>query len=79
MFDLAHGKRLELVDLFVAEVDPLTALPQLVRPCLTDALDEAAPPHDPNTHPFTTQEREPQPDGSGYSSNYGRLPSPLMS
>lgn len=69
-FTFDRGKRLELADLFKPAVDPLTALPPLVKPYLRDALDQAQPPHDPGTYPFTTDKFEPQPDGSGYSSNY---------
>ncbi len=66
----ARGRQLTLADLFKPGVDPLTALPPLVRPYLTDALNQAAPPHDSNTYPFTTDKFEPQPDGSGYAGNY---------
>ncbi|BAX96193.1 hypothetical protein MSTE_00858 [Mycobacteroides stephanolepidis] len=69
-FDLAQGRRLVLADLFRPGVDPRTALPPLARPFLLDALDAAAPPHDPGSYPFATQEWEPQPDGSGYSGEY---------
>lgn len=69
-FDLAQNRQLKLADLFRPGVDPLIALPPLVRPYLTPALDQAAPPHDPGTHPFTTDKFEPQPDGSGYAANY---------
>lgn len=69
-FDLAGSRRLQLADLFKPGVDPLTALPPLARPYLAEALDRAAPPHDPGTYPFTTDKFEPQPDGSGYSGNY---------
>jgi len=69
-FDVARGRRLELADLFNPGVDPLTALPPLVRPYLSASLDAAAPPHDPGTYPFTPQEWEPMPDGSGFSGDY---------
>ncbi len=69
-FDLGQGRRLELADLFKPGVDPLTALPALVRPYLSDVLDRAQPPHVPGTYPFTPDNWEPQPDGSGYSGNY---------
>ncbi|MET0703181.1 MAG: RsiV family protein [Mycobacterium sp.] len=69
-FDLAEGRQLQLDDLVKPGVDPLIALPPLVRPYLSLALNQARPPHDPGTYPFTPQEWEPQPDGSGYSGNY---------
>jgi hypothetical protein len=65
-FDLESGRRLQLADL----VTSLTALSPLVRPYLDPVLDAAQPPHDPGTYPFTPDKFEPQPDGSGYSSNY---------
>ncbi len=69
-FDTARGRQLALADLFRPGVDPLTALPPLARPYLANALDQAAPAHDPGTYPFTTDRFEPQPDGSGYAGNY---------
>jgi hypothetical protein len=69
-FDLGSGRRLQLADLVTPGVDPLAALPALVRPFLTPVLDSAQPPHDPGTYPFTPEKFEPQPDGSGYSGNY---------
>ncbi|MEZ0050281.1 hypothetical protein ABIA30_001271 [Mycobacterium sp. MAA66] len=69
-FDLARGKRLDLVDLFAPGVDPLTAIPPLARPYLIQALDQASPPHQPNTYPFILDKWEPHLDGSGFSGNY---------
>jgi hypothetical protein len=69
-FDLAKGKQLQLEDIFAPGVDPLTALPPLIRPYLISVLDSARPPHLPDTYPFTPDKWEPQPDGSGFSGNY---------
>ncbi|MEB3031828.1 RsiV family protein [[Mycobacterium] nativiensis] len=69
-FDLSRGRQVQLADLVKPGVDPLTALPPLIRPYLSEALDRAAPPHDPGTYPFTPAEFEPQPDGSGYAGDY---------
>lgn len=69
-YDATQGRELALADLFKPGVDPLAALPPLVRPYLDDALNLAAPQHDPGTYPFTADKFEPQPDGSGYSGNY---------
>lgn len=69
-FDLARGRQLALSDLFAPGVDPLTALPPLVRPYLEDALAAAAPPHLPDTYPFVADKWEPHPDGSGFADNY---------
>lgn len=70
IFDLSRNRQLKLADLFQPGVDPRTALPPLVRPYLVPALDQAAPPHDPGTYPFTIDNFEPQPDGSGYAAEY---------
>jgi Protein of unknown function (DUF3298) len=64
-FDHARGTQLQLADLMAPAV-----LTPLARPYVSDALDQAPPPHDPNTYPFTIDNWEPQADGSGYSSNY---------
>lgn len=69
-FDVAQGKQLQLGDLFMAGVDPITALPPLVRPYLIPALADAAPSHQPDTYPFVPEKWEPQSDGSGFSGNY---------
>lgn len=68
--DLGRGTGLRLADLFDPGVDPLTALPELIRPYLDDALDRAQPPHQAGTYPFTTDRFEPAADGSGYSGDY---------
>jgi hypothetical protein len=69
-FDLAHGKQLQLADIVTPGVDPLSALPPLLRPYLIPALDAAPPPHPPGTYPFQADRFEPQPDGSGFAQNY---------
>jgi Protein of unknown function (DUF3298) len=69
-FDLARGRRLQLADLFNPGVNPLKALPPLVRPLLIPALDQAPPRHEPGSYPFIPEKWEPQPDGSGFSGNY---------
>ncbi|MGX9672911.1 mannan-binding protein [Mycobacterium sp. HM-7] len=69
-FNVGSNRQLQLGDLFRPGIDPLTALPPLVRPFLIDALDRAQPPHDPGTYPFTPDKFEPQADGSGYADNY---------
>lgn len=70
VFDLDRGTRLTLPDVFKPDVDPMAAIPSVGAPALTAALDNAAPPHSPNTYPFTITEFTPGPNGPGYSGNY---------
>jgi hypothetical protein len=69
-FDLARGKQLELADLFVDGVDPLTAIPPIARPYLENVLPITPPRHDPGEYPFVPDRWEPHADGSGFSGNY---------
>jgi hypothetical protein len=70
VFDMAKGRRLAIADLFKPGVDPLQAIPPATAPVLSGALDAAAPPHAPNTYPFTVKEWEPGSDGPGYTGDY---------
>jgi hypothetical protein len=70
IFDMAQGRRLALADIFKSGVDPLQVIPPAARPLLPAALDAAPPPHQPGTYPFTVQEWEPSPSGSGFSGDY---------
>ncbi|OCB46254.1 hypothetical protein A5721_13960 [Mycobacterium vulneris] len=70
VFDMAQRRRLDLADLFKPGVDPVAAVSAAAAPALPAALDSAAPPHAPNTYPFTVQEWQPGPDGPGYSGEY---------
>ncbi len=70
VFDLDRGLRLTLQDVFKPDVDPLVVIPSAGAPAFSTALDNAAPPHAPNTYPFTAAEFTPGPKGSGYSGNY---------
>jgi len=70
VFDMAHGRRLALADLFKPGVDPKKAMPPATEAVLPQALDAAPPSHTPNTYPFTVQEWEPGPDGPGYTGDY---------
>ncbi|SHU20790.1 conserved secreted protein [Mycobacteroides abscessus subsp. abscessus] len=69
-FDTAAGKQLTLADLFKPGVNPHTALPPLARPFLAEALEQAQPPHEAGTYPFTTDRFEPQTRTSNYSGDY---------
>lgn len=70
VFDMASGRRLSLADLFKPGVDPMSAIPPAAAAVLPAALDAAAPPHAPNTYPFTVEEFQPGPRGSGYTGDY---------
>lgn len=70
VFDMDKGRRLALADLFKPGVDPMSVIPPAAAPRLTAALDAAAPPHAPNTYPFTVEEFQPGPSGSGYTGDY---------
>ncbi|MEB3062142.1 MULTISPECIES: hypothetical protein [Mycolicibacter] len=70
VFDMASGRRLGLADLFKPGVDPMSVIPTAAAPVLPAALDAAAPPHTPNTYPFTAEEFAPGPRGSGYTGDY---------
>lgn len=70
VFDMATGRRLTLGDLFKPDVDPMTVIAGAAAPVLPAALDAAAPPHAPNTYPFTVEEFQPNPQGNGYSGDY---------
>lgn len=70
VFDMAKGQRLMLADLFKPGVDPMAVIPPAAAPVLPPVLDAAAPPHAPNTYPFTVAEFQPGPDGPGYTGSY---------
>lgn len=70
VFDLAQRRRLALADLFKPGVDPIAVVSAAAAPVLAPVLDSAAPPHAPNTYPFTVGEWQPGPHGPGYSGEY---------
>lgn len=70
IFDTASGYRLTLADLFKPGVDPMTAIPPAAAAVLPDALDAAPPAHQPGTFPFTVDQWQPGPQGSGYTGEY---------
>ena len=63
-FDQANKKQLTLADLFCPGVDPLVALPPLVRPYVKQAVALDKNPS------FTISQFEPQPGHGGYSDDY---------
>lgn len=70
IFDMATGRRLALADLFKPGVDPLMAIPPAAAAVLPAALDAAPPAHQPDTFPFTVDQWQPGPQGTGYTGDY---------
>ncbi|RAV01144.1 mannan-binding lectin [Mycolicibacter senuensis] len=70
VFDMDKGRRLSLADLFKPGIDPMAVIPPAAAPVLPAALDAAAPPHAPNSYPFTVEEFQPGPGRPGYTGNY---------
>ncbi len=68
--DLSDFNSVGLGDLFKPGIDPMTVIAGAAAPVLPAALDAAAPPHAPNTYPFTVEEFQPNPQGSGYTGDY---------
>jgi hypothetical protein len=64
-FDMAGGRQLQLADLTMPDVDPLTAISQLAQPFLQQALDQAPPAHQPGSYPFVTDRWTPDKVYSG--------------
>ncbi|MDR3664756.1 MAG: hypothetical protein P4L86_30940 [Mycobacterium sp.] len=70
VFDMNSDRRLYLPDLFRPGVNANQAVAAAAAPILPPVLDAAAPPHTPDTYPFTVAEFQPDVDGPGYSGNY---------
>ena len=70
IFDMAKGRRLTLADLFKPGIDPMAAIPPAAAAVLPAALDAAPPAHQPGTFPFTVEEWQPGPRGTGYTGDY---------
>ncbi|WP_049773337.1 hypothetical protein [Segniliparus rotundus] len=66
-FDLDQGKQLSLADLFCPGVDPLKALPPLIRPYVQQALDAAPGALAPM---FTIERFEPSDQPGSLASDY---------
>lgn len=66
-FDMVQGERLQLSDLTNPGIDPLTAIPPLAQPFIEEALNQAAPQHDPGSYPFVIDRWTPNnPYSGGY-------------
>lgn len=63
-FDMAQGRQLKLTDLIKPDVD-LNTIATLGQPFIQDALDQAAPQHDPGSYPFIADRWTPDKVYSG--------------
>jgi hypothetical protein len=77
-FDLASGKQLQLADIVKPGLDPLTAISPLAEPFIGDALDRAAPAHQPGTYPFTVDRWTPDKVYSGGYKAWALTPDELI-
>ncbi|AFS14259.1 mannan-binding protein [Mycobacterium intracellulare] len=75
-FDMSSGRRVQLADLTTS--DPLTAIPPLAQPFVQTALDQAPPPHDPGTYPFTVDRWTPDKVYSGAYKAWAVTPDELI-
>lgn len=72
-FDMASGRRVQLADL----TNP-SAIPPLAQPFIETALNQAAPPHDPGTYPFTADRWTPDKVFSGGYRAWALTPDELI-
>jgi hypothetical protein len=77
-FDTARGTQLSLADLVRPGVDPLSAIAVLGQPFIEQALDQAAPPHDPGTYPFVADRWVPEAVYSGAYKAWALSPDELI-
>lgn len=75
-FDMASGRRVQLADLTTS--NPLTAIPPLAQPFIETALNQAPPPHDPGTYPFTVDRWTPDKVYSGAYKAWALTPDELI-
>lgn len=75
-FDMAGGRRVQLADLTTS--NPLTAIPPLAQPFIEAALNQAPPPHDPGTYPFTVDRWTPDKVYSGAYKAWAVTPDELI-
>ena len=77
-FDMARGARLQLSDLTKPGLDPHTAIAPLAQPFVEEALDRAAPAHQPRTYPFTIDRWGPADPYSGGYKAWALAPGELI-
>lgn len=76
-FDMASGRRLQLVDLLKPGAD-LSAIPPLAHPFIVSALDAAPPPHQPGSYPFIADRWTPDKVYSGGYKSWALTPEELV-
>lgn len=77
-FDLPSGKELQLTDIVKPGLDPLAVIPPLAEPFITEALERAAPVHEPGTYPFTVDRWTPEKVYSGSYKAWALTPDELI-
>lgn len=77
-FDMAGGRRLQLVEITKPGTDPLTAIPPLAEQFVRQALDRAAPQHSPGSYPFTGDRWTPDKAFSGGYQVWALTPQELI-
>jgi hypothetical protein len=77
-FDASDRTQLQLSDLTKPGVDPLSAIPPLAQPFIEQALDQAPPPHQPDTYPFTADRWTPDKVYSGGYKAWAITPDELI-
>ena len=75
-FDMSNGRRVRLADITTS--DPLTAIPPLAQPYIETALNQAAPPHAPDTYPFSIDRWGPDKVYSGAYKAWAITPDELI-
>ena len=75
-FDQATGRQVQLADLLSS--GNLAAIPPLAAPFIQAALDQAPPPHDPGTYPFTPDRWTPDTVYSGGYKAWALTPDELI-
>lgn len=77
-FDMARGTQLSLGDVVKPGVDPLASISSLGQPYIEQALDRAAPPHQPGTYPFVIDRWTPDKVYSGAYKAWAVTPDELI-
>jgi hypothetical protein len=77
-FDMAAGRQLQMSDLTKPGIDPFSAIPPLAQPFVEQALDQAQPPHQPGTYPFTPDQWTPDKVYSGGYKAWALTPDELI-
>ncbi|HEX5145182.1 MAG TPA: mannan-binding family protein, partial [Mycobacterium sp.] len=77
-FTFTPDRQLALADIFKPGLDPNTEIPTRGEPFIMDALNAAAPPHQPNTYPFMPDRWTPNNVYSGGYKAWALTPDELI-